>query len=74
MPKRRTTYVVTDATIKAVARDYFLRGFSCSGFGAHGESRLRDSKAFESLLATEFERVWYEQHTVIAPRPPRTPR
>lgn len=54
-------YAVSEATLKAVARDWFLRGFRCSGYAAHGESRLRDSRAFESLLEAEFERSWCQR-------------
>jgi len=66
-------YAVSDATMKAVARDWFLRGFRCSGYGAHGESRLRDSRAFERLLEVEFERSWSERRvepdTEVVPDP-----
>lgn len=56
-------YAVSEATLKAVARDWFLRGFRCSGYGAHGETKLRHSRAFESLLEAEFERSWCQRRS-----------
>lgn len=54
-------YTVSEATLKALALDWFKRGFRSSGYGAHGETRLRNSRAFESLLEAEFERVWADR-------------
>lgn len=54
-------YSVSEATLKAMARDWFKRGFAQSGYQVHGESRLRDSAAFQSLLDAEFERVWSDR-------------
>lgn len=67
--KKRVAFVVTEATIKAVALDWFLRGFRTSGYGAHGESKLKNSKAFAKLLEVEFDRVWAEHRTIVAPVP-----
>ena len=49
---------VTEATLKALAREWFMRGFRCSGYRAHGETRLASSEAFERLLGIEFDRAW----------------
>ena len=68
-PGRRTVYSVTLATVKALARYWFLKGFACSGRGAHGESKLRDSKAFAGLLEAEFERAWGDRQREKIPSP-----
>jgi hypothetical protein len=52
---------VTEPMLKALAREWFMRGFRCSGFRVHGETRVGQSLAFEGLLAAEFERAWGER-------------
>lgn len=54
----RKLLTLPPAALKALAREWFLRGFRMSGYRAHGETRLADSAAFTSLLEVEFERVW----------------
>lgn len=59
---------------KAIAREFFLAGFRCSGYRAHGEVRaIATSKAFERLLLVEFERAWGERALADEQKTPRVP-
>ena len=48
--------------VKLLAREWFLAGFAASGRGFNGELLpVEQWPALESILSSEFERIWYGQ-------------
>ena len=60
---RHMLLTLNRAAVRALARKWFLRGFAHSGKGFHGETYdLSKFPALESLLASEFDRVWDQEN------------
>jgi hypothetical protein len=71
---RRVSVLMTYAARRAFAEYWWLRGFSASGRGFHGETYDRvKHPALTALLVSEFERAWHELHPP-GPFPPRRTR
>lgn len=72
----RTLLVMSPGAHRALAREWFLRGFSASGRGFNGDNFDREKyPALESLLSAYFDGV-YDGQDPRQPRrggPPRPP-
>ena len=58
---RRVSLVMTYAARRAFAEYWWIRGFSASGRGFHGETyNVEQYPAIRALLVSEFDRLWEE--------------
>jgi len=58
MPIKDRLVHMSRHALRALAADWFLRGFALSGRGFHGESLPSDHEGARSILLAEFDRIW----------------